>query len=433
VITLLAAGLLDIDAGQITRPGIIRIEGDRIAGVGGPVPGGSPRGSSASGDAGAGGAALGDTGPGDTAQGDTVIDLGDLILLPGLMDMEVNLLMGGRGETVEYSPIRDDPPLRMLRAVGNARRTLRAGFTTVRNLGLFVKTGGYLLDVALAKAIDAGWIDGPRVIPAGHAITPTGGHLDPTTIFAMMPGALPMTVEEGIADGVDQVRKAVRYQIKHGAKLIKICASGGVMSDSGAAGAQHYSDEELQAIVDEAHRRGLKVAAHTHGAGAVRTAVKAGIDCIEHGFLIDEETIQEMVKAGTFLVPTTALADYMDISKAAPGVKAKAAELFPRARTSVKAAADAGVKIAVGTDAPAIPHGKNARELVALVSRGLTPLHVLRAATVSAAELIDADDRGRLAPGLLADIIGVPGDPLQDITVTQDVRFVMKGGKVFDR
>jgi imidazolonepropionase-like amidohydrolase len=404
VITLRAAGFLDVDAGIIVRPGVVHVEGDRIAGVGDSVPDGS-----------------------------TVIDLGEQILLPGLMDMEVNLLMGGRGETIEYSPIRDDPPLRMLRAVGNARRTLRAGFTTVRNLGLFVKTGGYLLDVALAKAIDAGLIDGPRIVPAGHAITPTGGHLDPTTIFAMMPGALTMTVEEGIADGVDQVRKAVRYQIKHGAKLIKVCASGGVMSDSGAAGAQHYSDEELYAIVDEAHRRGLKVAAHTHGAEAVRTAVKVGIDCIEHGFLIDDETIQQMVKAGTFLVPTTALADYMDISQAPDNVKAKAAELFPRARTSVKAAADAGVKIALGTDAPAIPHGKNASELVALVSRGLTPLHVLQAATINAAELIDADDRGRLAPGLLADIIGVPGDPLQDITVTQNVRFVMKGGKAVDR
>jgi imidazolonepropionase-like amidohydrolase len=405
VTTLRAAGLLDVDAGEIVRPGIIRVEGERIAGIGGPVAVGS----------------------------EDVIDLGDLVLLPGLMDMEVNLLMGGRGETVEYSPIQDDPPTRMLRAVGNARRTLRAGFTTVRNLGLFVKTGGYLLDVALAKAIDAGWIDGPRVIPAGHAITPTGGHLDPTTIFKMMPGALNMTVEEGIADGVDQVRHAVRYQIKHGAQLIKVCASGGVMSDSGAAGAQHYSDDELSAIVDEAHRRGLKVAAHAHGAQAVRTAVRVGIDCVEHGFLIDDETIAEMVQAGTFLVPTTAIADYLDVSKAAPNVRAKAAEMFPRARTSVKAAADAGVKIAVGTDAPGIPHGKNARELVALVSRGLTPLHVLRAATVNAAELIGKDDRGRLAEGLLADIIGVPGDPLQDMTVTENVRFVMKGGKIFDR
>jgi imidazolonepropionase-like amidohydrolase len=400
VLTLKAAGLLDLDAGEVVRPGILRIDADRIAGVGGPAEG-------------------------------EILDLGELVLLPGLMDMEVNLLMGGRGETAAYSPVQDDPPLRVLRAVGNARRTLRAGFTTVRNLGLFVKTGGYLLDVALAKAIDAGWIEGPRVVPAGHAITPTGGHLDPTMFAAFAPGVLPLSVEEGIADGVDQVRHAVRYQIKHGAKLIKVCASGGVMSHTGLPGAQHYSDEELRAITDEAHRRGLRVAAHTHGADAVRAAVEAGVDCIEHGFLIDDEAIALMVKRGTFLVPTTFLADGMDVSRAAPELQAKAAEMFPRARASVRAAIEAGVRIAVGTDAPAIPHGRNASELVALVSRGMTPLAVLRAATVTAAELIDVTDRGRLAPGLLADIIAVPGDPLREITVTQDVRFVMKGGKVF--
>jgi imidazolonepropionase-like amidohydrolase len=401
-IHLRAARLLDVAKGELIEPGDLLVERGVIVDV-------SPR---------------------SVPGGARVIDLGDLTLLPGLMDMEVNLLLGGPNHDSPLNPVQDDPAVRVLRAVANARRTLRAGFTTVRNLGLFVQTGGLLLDVALKKAIDFGWVDGPRVVPAGHAITPTGGHLDPTMFQAFAPHVLPLTVEEGIADGVSEVRRAVRYQIKHGAQLIKVCASGGIMSHTGPAGAQQYSDDELRAITDEAHRAGLKVAAHAHGDDGIRAAIEAGIDCIEHGSLASDRTLDLMVERGTFLVATTYLADGMDVSRAAPELQAKAGEVFPRARATIGRAIEKGVRIACGTDAPAIPHGRNAKELGALVDRGMTPLDAIRAATTVSAALIDADDRGRLEAGLLADVIAVPGDPTSDITVTEQVRFVMKDGNV---
>jgi imidazolonepropionase-like amidohydrolase len=203
------------------------------------------------------------------------------------------------------------------------------------------------------------------------------------------------------------------------------------MSHTGPAGAQQYSDEELRTIADEAHRAGLKVAAHAHGDDGIRAAIEAGIDCIEHGSLMSDETLDLMIERGTFLVPTTYLADGMDVSHAAPELQAKAAEVFPRAKETIRKAVERGARIACGTDAPAIPHGKNARELLALVDRGMTPLRAIRAATTVAADLIDVEDRGRLEAGLLADVIAVPGDPLADIGVTEDVRFVMKGGQVY--
>jgi imidazolonepropionase-like amidohydrolase len=402
-IHLVSAHMLDVDKGELVAPGDLLIEGERIV----------------------------DVAPASVSRDAVVIDLGELTLLPGLMDMEVNLLLGGPDHASPLNAVQDDPAVRTLRAVANARRTLRAGFTTVRNLGLFVQTGGLLLDVALKKAIDLGWIDGPRVVPAGHAITPTGGHLDPTMFQALAPHIMPLTVEEGIANGVSEVRKAVRYQIKHGAQLIKVCASGGVMSHTGPAGAQQYSDEELRAIADEAHRAGLRVAAHAHGDDGIRAAIEAGIDCIEHGSLASDETLQLMIERGTFLVATTYLADGMDVSHAAPELQAKAAEVFPRARATISRAIELGVRIACGTDAPAIPHGRNAKELLALVDRGMTPLQAIRAATTVSAQLIDVDDRGRLEAGLLADVIAVPGDPLADIGVTEEVRFVMKAGQVY--
>ncbi len=398
-----AARLLDVTSGQYVEPGDLLVDGGRIV----------------------------ELAPKSVPDDAVVVDLGAITLLPGLMDMEVNLLLGGPDHASPLNAVQDDPALRTLRAVANARRTLHAGFTTVRNLGLFIQTGGLLLDVALMKAIDFGWIDGPRVVPAGHAITPTGGHLDPTMFQAFAPHIMPLTVEEGIANGISEVRKAVRYQIKHGAKVVKVCASGGVMSHTGPAGAQQYSNEELAAIADEAHRAGLKVAAHAHGDDGIRAAIEAGIDCIEHCSLASDATLDLMVERGTFLVATTYLADGMDVSHAAPELQAKAAEVFPRARMTISKAIERGVKVACGTDAPAIPHGRNAKELIALVARGMSPLQAIRAATTVSAELIDVNDRGRLEPGLLADVIGVPGDPLGDIGVTEQVSFVMKGGQIY--
>jgi imidazolonepropionase-like amidohydrolase len=407
-IVLRADRWVDIDAGEVRSPAAIVVEGNRIVGVN----------------------------PAELPTTATEIELGDVTLLPGLMDMELNFLIGGpdgpEGLPNPMHGVQDDPVYRTLRGTVNAKTTLLAGFTTVRNLGLMVKTGGYMLDVSLQRAIDQGWVDGPRIIPAGHAITPYGGHLDPQVFQRIAPGIMPLSVFEGIANGVSEVRLCVRYQIRHGAKVIKVSASGGVMSHSTGPGAQQYSDEEFEAIADEAHRAGIRVAAHAAGDEAVQACIRAGIDCIEHGFLATPETLQMMVDHGTFLVSTTYLTEAMAIERAAPELQKKAAAVFPQAQAMLPKAIAAGVKIACGTDAPAIPHGQNAKEIIALVDRGMSPMQALRAATVTSAELIQMDDElGRLATWYLADIIAVPGDPSEDISTTLDVRFVMKDGRIY--
>jgi imidazolonepropionase-like amidohydrolase len=406
VTVLSPRAVLDIDTGDLLDGAHVRVEGNRITSV--------------------------DSDSNVRKDADEVIDLPELTLLPGLMDMEVDFVLGGPGAGL-FDPVVTDPVKMTLRGTVNARRTLRAGFTTVRNLGLFVKTGGYLLDVALMEAVNAGWVEGPRIVPAGHAICPTGGHLDPSAQARLAPYMMPLTVEEGIANGISEVRQAVRYQIKHGAQLIKCCASGGVIASKGPPGAQQYSTKELTAIADEAHRRGLRVATHAHGDMAVNAALDAGIDCIEHGFMITEPTVQRLIDTDTFLVSTNALTEDWDLSKHPPSMMEKAAGVFPKAKASLSLAIEAGVKIACGSDAPAIWHGRNAEELVVLVKRGMTPLQAIRAATVVSADLIEAPDLGRIAPEMLADIVGVPGDPLDDISVTKQVRFVMKDGQIYKR
>jgi imidazolonepropionase-like amidohydrolase len=408
VTVLKAARWADVETGAVRSPALVVVDGNQIVAVN----------------------------PKDAPSPAAEIDLGDVTLLPGLMDMELNMLIGGPGGP-EGLPdpmhgVKDTPIYRSLRGVVNCATTLMAGFTTVRNLGLMVYTAGFLLDVDLMKGVDQGWFPGPRIYPAGHAITPTGGHLDPTMFQGLAPGIMPQSVEQGIANGVPEVRKAVRYQIKHGAKLIKISASGGVMSFSSAAGAQQYSDEGLEAIVDEAHRNGLRVAAHAHGDAGIRACIRAGVDCIEHGSLATDDTIKLMADSDTFLVGTTALADHMAVDRIHPILQKKAAEIFPQARRMFGHALAAGVKIACGSDAPAIPHGSQADELIAMVDRGMTPMQALQSATMTSADLIEhAHDLGRLAPGYLADIIAVPGDPSEDIKATKDVRFVMKDGYVY--
>ncbi len=386
-----ARRLLDLRTGRMIERPVVVIQGDKIVSVGSSAPAGV-----------------------------TPTDLGDVTLLPGFIDMHTHLTMSIDGDWATRD-VMETPADAALRGVPNARKTLLAGFTTVRDVG---STSG--ADVSLMRAIDAGRIQGPRIWPAREAIGITGGHCDVT-------GYAPGIAENGghgVADGVDAVIKAVRYQIKYGAKVIKVCATAGVLSFEGPVGAQQLSDEELKAIVDEARRHGLKVAAHAHGADGIYAAVRAGVASIEHGSMIDDRSIALMKQKGTFLVPTTYLADRIDLNALPPQIRAKAEGLLPLAKANLSKAIKAGVRIALGTDAAVYPHGENAHEFGALVDRGMTPLEALRAGTVNAAELLGVEDRGEIAAGKLADLVAVPGNPLEDIHVTEKVSWVMKGGVV---
>jgi len=392
-IVVRAARMLDVAKGQIVSPAVLTIEGDRIRSVGQAL----------------------DTGA-------RVIDLGDVTLLPGLIDAHVHLTYDIAGDWVTR-PVRETAADEALRGASNAVKTLMAGFTTVRNVG----AGGFS-DVSLMKAIDAGLIQGPRIIPAGHAIGITGGHCDAT---GWAPGVLELGPKDGVADGVDQVVEAARYQIKHGAKVIKVCATAGVLSYDATLGAQQLSDAELRAVVEEANRHGLKVAAHAHGTAGIKAAIRAGVASIEHGSMLDDEAIKLMKEKGTYLVPTAYLLTQFKFEGMPAPIAAKAREAIPLAQESHRKAIAAGVKIAFGTDAAVFPHGQNAGEFAVYVGYGMKPIDAIRTATVNAADLLGVIDRGVIARGKLADLIAVPGNPLEDVKALESVVWVMKGGVVY--
>lgn len=394
VTVIRAARMLDVTSGNIVQNAVVTITGDRITSIT----------SSA------------------VPPGARVIDLGDVTLLPGLTDAHTHLTFNLEAGSF-MRPVRDTDADETVRGVRNARTMLMSGFTTVRNIG----SGGFS-DIALMRASDAGWIDAPRIIPAGHSLGITGGHCDHT---GWKPGILEGSTLTGIADGPDAAVQAVRQQLKYGAKVIKICATAGVLSFEESVGAQQFTDEEMRAIVQEAARHGVKVAAHAHGTEGIIAAVRAGVASIEHGSMLTDEAIALMKQRGTYLVPTTYLADNIDLNILPPLLRSKAESILPAARANVTRAIRAGVKIAFGTDAAVIPHEHAIREFATLVERGMTPLQSIQSGTINTADLLGTPDRGRLAPGLLADIIAVPGNPLADIRALERATFVMKGGRVY--
>ncbi|MFB3813655.1 MAG: amidohydrolase family protein [Terriglobales bacterium] len=392
-----AGRLLDVKTGRVLPNQQIVIEGDKIVSVSAAVEGGP---------------------------GTTVIELPNATVLPGLIDAHTHLTFNP-GD-VGYPGLGISGPREALIGAKNARLTLLAGFTTVRNVG-----ARDYADVALRDAINAGDVPGPRIVASGPSLSITGGHCDNN----LLPYEYRAT-SDGAADGIAAVQRKTREIIKYGADVIKICSTGGVLSKGDDPSTSQYTVEEMKAIVADAHRLGRKVAAHAHGAEGVRWASDAGVDSIEHGHLMDDAAISTMKKNGTYLVPTLYLTEWFRQNAAKSGVPEysikKMQLVAERAEGNVRKAIAAGVKIALGTDAAVYPHGLNAHELATYVRLGLTPMQAIQTATVNAAELLGWADRvGSVEPGKWADIIAVDGDPAQDVTTLQQVRFVMKGGTVY--
>lgn len=398
--TVIRAGhMLDVKTGRTFDRVAITIQGDRIISV------------------------VNNVESGASPSGATVINLPNATLLPGLIDSHTHLT---GDPTFGYQELAISVPKEALIGAKNARITLEAGFTTVRNVG----ASGYS-DVALRDAINEGMVPGPRMVVSGPALGITGGHCDND----LLPYEY-HAVADGVADGIAAVQHKVREVIKYGADVIKICATGGVLSKGDDPRASQYTLEEMKAIVADAHRLGRRVAAHAHGAQGILWASEAGVDSIEHGSYIDADAIQMMKSKGTYLVPTLYLADWLKDNMTKIGLPemyaAKEREIIPILHTNLKKAFDAGVKVAFGTDAAVYPHGLNAHEFAVYVQLGMTPIQAIQTATVNAADLLGWSDRiGSLEAGKFADIVAVNGDPTKDVTVLQSPVFVMKGGVVY--
>jgi imidazolonepropionase-like amidohydrolase len=362
--------------------------------------------------------------------GARTIELGNATLLPGFIDAHTHIIGRVLGDPMwDDAVVRDYDGFGAILGVENANKTLMAGFTTIRNVG-----APNFDDMALRKAVNEGHVPGPRMQNAGHAIGITGGHCDENGFKPGLALGSPLT---GIADGVDQVRAAVRYQAKYGADVIKTCATGGVLSEGDAVGAPQYTYEELKALVDEATKLERKVAAHAHGTEGIKIAVRAGVSSIEHGSFLDEEGAKMMAQRGTYLVPTLSAGEAVEKAVNAgklTGLRAEKARAAATAmRTGVKIAVRNGVPIALGTDAGVGAHGTNGHEFSLMVEwGGMTPMQSILAGTSSAAKLLGWDNRiGTLSAGKLADVVAVPGDPTADIHVMERPSFVMKNGVVY--
>ena len=364
-----------------------------------------------------------------------VIDLGDATLSPGFMDAHTHLTADFSGNYNERRLQELDLNVseQAIRATAFARATVEAGFTTVRDLGSRFVGSHEFVDVALRNSINKGVIAGPRMLVATKGIGATGGHFDPTNGFRDFLFRRESDFTDGIANGSDEIRKAVRFEVKNGADVIKAAVSGGVLSLGDEVDTPQLTPAEMTALVDESHRLRKKVAVHCHGDQAAREAIEAGVDSIEHGSFMKPETLTMMKKKGTFLTPTLMASEWImgKLDNYPPALQAKAKAAY-RARSEMfRNAVKMGIKISFGTDAAVFPHGQNAKEFKLMVDLSMKPIDALKSATANDAELLGiAQKVGTLEKGKLADIIAMPGDPTSDITATERVTFVMKEGKI---